>query len=281
MATVIAVTGGKGGTGKSTVSVALSYALSKSYKVLLVDADVECPDDHIITGINLKDIRKVNQMLPVIDNSKCIKCGECAKVCYQNAIVFVEGNFPFLVENQCSGCNACLLKCNKIAGAISSTKKEIGKIEFGGNNKISLMTGILNINQEEATPVVNELMKEMNNRKDNYDYVIIDTAPGIHCNVISVLSEADYAIAVTEPTRLGIHDVSLILKLFEELKLKSGVLVNKSGIGEDKEIELLAENFNSRILVRIPYSKEIQIAYSKSMPIRNRLFDELAGAIPK
>ncbi len=280
MATVIAVTGGKGGTGKSTVSIALSYALSKSYKVLLVDADVECPNDHIITGISVKEIRRVNQMLPVIDNSKCIKCGECAKACYQNAIVFVEGSFPFLVENQCSGCNACVLTCNKIAKAINPAEKNIGKIEFG-SNEISLMTGVLNINQEEATPVVNELMKEMNNIRDKYDYVIIDTAPGIHCNVISVLSEADYAIAVTEPTKLGIHDVSLILKLFEELKLKSGILINKSGIADDKEIELLAENFNSRILARIPYSKEIQIAYSKSMPIKNKLFDELAEAISK
>ena len=54
----IAITGGKGGTGKSTISTALAIELATGQnKVLLVDADVECPDDHIILSTNRKKFR--------------------------------------------------------------------------------------------------------------------------------------------------------------------------------------------------------------------------------
>ena len=56
----IAVTGGKGGTGKSTVATALAVKLSEKNKVLLVDADVDCPNDDIILSIALKKLIRTN-----------------------------------------------------------------------------------------------------------------------------------------------------------------------------------------------------------------------------
>ncbi|GAG49117.1 unnamed protein product, partial [marine sediment metagenome] len=71
----IGITGGKGGTGKSTIATALAFELAKSQKssisdeskisegleiskkfqsknkVLLIDADVDCPNDHLILSI--------------------------------------------------------------------------------------------------------------------------------------------------------------------------------------------------------------------------------------
>ena len=47
----IGITGGKGGTGKSTVATALAFELSKKNKVLLVDADADCPNDHLLLNI--------------------------------------------------------------------------------------------------------------------------------------------------------------------------------------------------------------------------------------
>ncbi len=48
---VLAVTGGKGGTGKSTVATALASKLAKRHEVLLLDLDVECPNDALLLGI--------------------------------------------------------------------------------------------------------------------------------------------------------------------------------------------------------------------------------------
>jgi len=50
--TKITVLSGKGGTGKTTVSVNMAKALSESYRVQLLDADVEEPNDHIFFNVD-------------------------------------------------------------------------------------------------------------------------------------------------------------------------------------------------------------------------------------
>jgi len=52
IARIIAVSGGKGGVGKSVVSCLLSLSLSRfGYKVGLLDLDLSSPSDHVILGI--------------------------------------------------------------------------------------------------------------------------------------------------------------------------------------------------------------------------------------
>ena len=51
---LIASTGGKGGTGKSTFAVLLALKLSKrGEKVVLCDCDVECPNDYLLLNLSL------------------------------------------------------------------------------------------------------------------------------------------------------------------------------------------------------------------------------------
>ena len=50
----IAVTGGKGGTGKSMVATSLAIEFARNKKILLVDADAECPNDHLLLSIKRK-----------------------------------------------------------------------------------------------------------------------------------------------------------------------------------------------------------------------------------
>ena len=48
----IAVTGGKGGTGKSSFAILLALKkVSEGKRVLLIDCDVECPNDYMLFGI--------------------------------------------------------------------------------------------------------------------------------------------------------------------------------------------------------------------------------------
>jgi MinD superfamily P-loop ATPase len=74
-------------------------------------------------------------------------------------------------------------------------------------------------------------------------------------------------IAVTEPTPLGAHDLEVILRLLSKLKKKGSIMINRSDIGDKKQIECLAEKYNSKIVFEVPFSREIINSYSRGEPI--------------
>ena len=100
----IAITGGKGGTGKSTFAVSFAVELARKNRVMLVDADAECPNDHLILSAKRKKFSSVFSLIPKWDLDKCTMCGKCASVCKQNAIVFVKNKYPAFVPDVCIGC---------------------------------------------------------------------------------------------------------------------------------------------------------------------------------
>jgi len=277
MVNIIAITGGKGGTGKSTVATALAYELAKKNKVLLVDADVDCPNDHLILGIERKEIKTVYQRIPKFDFSKCIKCGLCGTVCKTNALVSIKQIDPIFMQQQCNGCGACFIKCP--TKAISWNKKEIGWIYQGKKDKMDFLSGELKINEPVSEIVVSNLKDMLENKKEDYDYILLDTAAGTHCDVIAVLDYAEMAFAVTEPTPLGKHDVELILKLLIMLKKKKKIILNRADIGNKKLIEELAKKYNTKITAEIPYSKDIIKAYSNAVPIKSEAIKKIIREI--
>jgi len=276
----IAITGGKGGTGKSTIATSLAIELAKDSKVLLVDADVDCPNDHLILDIKRKKVRSVFQPIPKINKKKCTKCGRCAEVCRENAIVQVKGEFPIVIPDQCIGCSACIIACP--FGAIEKDKKKIGTI-YQGNFKKNLdyFSAETEIGIEEEAPIVNALKEEIASIEEEYEYILFDTSPGTHCNVISALQGCEEAYSVTEPTPLGEHDGELSLKLLDKLKIPFKIVLNKSGIGDRKIIENLEKKYKTKIIADIPYSKSITENYSKGIPIENRSIKKFAEELKR
>jgi MinD superfamily P-loop ATPase len=262
---IIAITGGKGGTGKSTVATSLAYKLSKTSKVLLIDADVDCPNDHLLLDIKREHLKKIEQRIPKFDYSKCKKCGACASVCKSNAIVSVKDQYPIFLENQCNGCGACKIVCK--FGAISWTFKEVGNIYRGKKDNLDLLSGELKTNQPVSEFVVNHLNKELLNIKDRYDYVIIDTAAGTHCPVIAALENAEKVIAVTEPTPLGSHDLNVILGLLKKMNKEGYVIINRADIGNKDQIISLAKEYDRKVILEIKFSKEVIDSYTNGKPI--------------
>lgn len=272
-AKIIGVTGGKGGTGKTTVSTALAYKLSKNHKVLLVDADVDCPNGHLLLNIKRKLYKKVEQRIPVWDLKKCTKCGLCGTVCKTSAIASIKGKYPIFIPSQCNGCGACVLKCP--VKAIGWSKKEIGRIYNGMKYNIDLLSGELKINEPVSEFVVNSLNEIIDKKKNKYDYIIIDTAAGIHCPVIAALEVCDTVLAVTEPTPLGAHDLELILQLLIKLRIKTDIILNRSDMGDKNIIKSLVKQIRKKaaqgqpikIIASIPYSKKIIEQSSCGKPI--------------
>ena len=273
----IAITGGKGGTGKSTIATALSYELSKNNKTLLVDLDVDCPNDHLILNIDRKFEKKVKQMVPKWDQSYCDKCGKCGEVCKFSAIAIVKNKYPIFVPEQCSGCGACIIACPN--DAIERSEKDIGAIYSGKKDDLNFLSGELKPGEAISEFVVDNV-KELINESE-YDYVVRDTAAGTHCDVISALEGSDEVFVVTEPTPLGKHDLELILQLLEKLKMKGKIIINRSDIGDEEIVKEVCSKYDSKIVAEVPYDKKILESYSKGDPIGHKEIKKIAEEVSK
>jgi len=250
----IAVTGGKGGTGKSTVATALAYELSKQKKVLLVDLDVDCPNDHLIISAKRKKIKDVYQPIPKFNFKKCIKCGKCASVCKQNSIAFAKGKYPAFIPDTCIGCKACINVCP--TRAITETKKKIGKVYHGKNYGIELITGELKIGQLASGEMVAETRRI--SEKFEKEITLLDSSAGIGCPVIASIIGTDYVIAVTEPTPSALSDLKRVLHIVEHFKIPYGLVINKANLSKKfcKKTEKFAKDKKIKILSKIPYQKD-------------------------
>jgi MinD superfamily P-loop ATPase len=262
----LGITGGKGGTGKSTIAVLLANQYFKEgKKVILVDCDVECPNDYLLLGQKLKKpVEKITAQFPKLDKTKCQKCGLCVKTCKSNAIFQAPGQYPIFIRDLCSGCSACWLVCPH--QAIQPEKEETGQVFVGQVKKnYWLVTGMARPGLEETGPVVTQVKKFALKfaRQQKADVILLDTAAGTHCPVISALLDVDSAYAVTEPTPMGAYDLNLILDLCQKLKVPAKVILNQADLGSQKEIQKIVQKYQTKIVKKIPYSKKIVEAYSQ------------------
>jgi len=265
----IAVTGGKGGTGKSMVATSLAVEFAKKKRTALLDVDVECPNDHLLLSVKKKEFAKIYQTIPKWDFSKCTKCGKCASVCKQNAIVFVKDKYPAFIKDICIGCKACIAACPH--NAISETKKEIGKIYTGKNYGVNLISGELKLGELASGEVVAEVRKksEKINEKLKTEIVLIDSAAGIGCPVIASLVGTDYIVAVTEPTPSALYDLERVLYLANHFQIKHGIVINKYNLAKKfyLKIEKFAKKNNIEIIGKIPYRKDFIDSTIKMKPV--------------
>ncbi len=264
---VAAVTGGKGGTGKSTIAINMAVAIANSRDVVLADLDVEAPNDHILLGIDLKDKEAVKIMIPFIDYSKCVKCGACAEVCDSGAILMPKGKYPYILPRLCSGCRACYFTCR--AKAISEGYRVVGytyRTEVNlGSTSITLVTGMLREGEEHVIHTV--LAAKERAIREYRDVLIIDTAAGSGNNVTAAIEDSDIILAVTEPTPLGLHDLTLILELASRLGIEALIVINKVGIGPKDKIVDVAKKYRAKVIAEVPYSKDVVSSYINGVPL--------------
>jgi len=106
-------------------------------------------------------------------------------------------------------------------------------------------------------------------KDEGLDVLVIDTSPGVHNAVAQALWDAQLAIAVTEPTPLGVHDLGIILDLLAYLGVEAWVVVNKADVpgGVREKVYEECERRGVEKVFEVPYDHELFKAYSVGEPL--------------
>jgi len=252
----IAVASGKGGTGKTTVSVSLALSLDN---VQFLDCDVEEPNASIFLKPEINEKFLVEIPVPEVNEEKCDYCRKCAQLCAFNALVVLAEKVLFFPE-MCHGCGGCSYICPQ--QAITEKNREIGVVERGRAGDIDFIQGILNIGEPMAPPII----KKERSLIDPSKTVILDAPPGTSCPVIETIRATDFCILVTEPTPFGLNDLKLAVETVREINVPFGVVINQHGIGDDA-VEHYCNREAVPILMRIAWDRRIAEGYSKGIPM--------------
>jgi MinD superfamily P-loop ATPase len=250
---IVAIASGKGGTGKTTVSVNLARMLGSD--VRLLDCDVEEPNVHLFLKGSTTKEEIINIPIPQVDESLCDGCGECGIFCEFHAIV-TFGTAPLVFPEMCHGCGGCMKVCPQ--KAIREINKRIGVVETVQAGNITLIQGRLDVGVAMAPP----LIRAVKDRLQDDLPAILDAPPGTSCPVIATLRVTDFVVLVTEPTPFGLHDLKLAVDMVRELGISFGVVINRVGIGDNRVHNYCTEQ-NIPVILEIPDDRRIAEAYSR------------------
>ncbi|MBU1565265.1 MAG: ATP-binding protein [Proteobacteria bacterium] len=254
---IISVASGKGGTGKTTISVNIALALGEG--VELLDCDVEEPNAHLFLKPKIERNEKVEVPIPLVDLNKCTFCKKCSDICRFNALAIV-GEKVLVFQELCHSCGGCMAVCPE--GAITETGRELGFLNFGARDGIGFINGRLRVGEAMSPPLIKQVRAASNSEL----ITIIDAPPGTSCPVIAAMNGADFILMVTEPTPFGLHDLKLAVEAVRLLGIPCGLVVNRADIGDHKVFDY-AESENLPVLLTIPFDRRIAEAYSRGKNI--------------
>ncbi len=253
---IISVASGKGGTGKTTISLGLASYLNKSGKgVTLLDCDVEEPNVNLFLKAEIKVNETVYKPVPGAVAERCDQCGKCEEICQFNCILVTKDG-PLIFSDMCHSCGGCRHVCP--TGAIIEEMRELGSIEEGYFEKIRYIGGRLKVGEAMSPPLISSVKKHLSEDDIN----IIDAPPGTSCPVIESIKDSDFVVMVTEPTPFGLYDLSLGIEMIREIGIPYGVVINRSDIGDDR-VTRYCQNEGINILAEIPNSLELAKRYAE------------------
>lgn len=217
-ATVITVTSGKGGVGKTTTTANLSAALAgQGKKVVAIDADIGLRNLDVVMGL-------------------------------ENRIVYDLVN---VVEGTC-----------RLRQAMIKDKRV---------DELYLIPAAQSRDKTAITP--GDMIEVVNQLRDEFDFIIIDSPAGIEQGFKNALAPADRVLIVTTPEVSAVRDADRIIGMIEaEGKGPGDLIINRlrmdmvrrgDMLTTDDVIDILAIN----LIGIVPDDESIIISTNQGRPI--------------
>jgi MinD superfamily P-loop ATPase len=264
----IVVISGKGGTGKT--SLAASFAVLGGQDLVVADCDVDAADMHLLLEPDFAHGEDFySGELAIIDQAKCLECGQCEAVCRYGGIDVIGGLY-IVNEISCEGCGYCARVCPD--EAITNVEQNVGQwyrstIRTGA----TMIHARLKIGADNSGKLVAKVKKMANEvaQREDKKWILVDGSPGIGCPVISSLSGAALAVLVTEPTVSGLHDLRRVHQLVKKFRIKSGCVINKADLNSDVRRDLcrFLEEEGIPVLAEIPYNEQFTSAVTNGKTV--------------
>ncbi len=262
----IIIISGKGGTGKTSLTGAFAHLAANK---VTCDLDVDAPDLHLLLRPSKESVEEFysGNQAEIIDE-KCVRCGQCASLCRFGAIHENEQGFS-VDPLRCEGCKVCVAFCP--SEAVLFPLRHCGQwyvssTRFGPLVHAQLFPGAENSGR--LVMVLKQKARELA-KSLGLDLILCDGTPGIGCPVISSLSGAHLAVAVTEPTPSGRHDLERVADLCNHFKISFAVIVNKYDLNleETAKIESFSRERGYPVLARLPHDPVVTRAMIEGLVV--------------
>jgi MinD superfamily P-loop ATPase len=270
----LAVVSGKGGTGKTVITSALSQMLPNYY--LLADCDVDAANLGLLLApkrIHREPFHCMNTA--VIDPDLCTLCGKCSEFCRFRAVDHNKEGFS-ISNIRCEGCGVCAFVCPE--GAISFTSRIAGEIFLSDSTAGPLVDAMLVPGAGNSGLLVHEVKKIALAQDRKWNIFLVDGPPGIGCPLISTLTGVDAVLIVTEPSISGLHDLKRVVKVVMNYTTQISIVINRYDIDEPMT-ELISEWCSDKgfpLIGKIPFDPWIIDSVRNCRPITR--FDTAPGA---
>jgi MinD superfamily P-loop ATPase len=251
---------GKGGTGKTCLASSLAAIATN---VVAADADVDAANLHLL--LKARNERRApfsGGHVAVIDPAQCRGCGVCVNECRFEAIALRD---RAVVDSlKCEGCGLCALVC-PLAGTdeqpIRLVPRLSGYAYVGTLPNGALARGELLAGGEASGKLVTRVRQMADERaaETGHSRMVIDASPGMGCAVNASLTGCDWAIAVTEPTQSGLHDLRRALDLAAWFKVPAAVVLNKADLCPEvaAAIRTTCRQRGVEVIGQIPFDRHV------------------------